>query len=87
MVRGASDLPIKRTPLTPDKSHHEMIYVYYMNTGNSRNWLEKKDLEFLIAQCSYSDDFIMKANDLQVLEAISECYEEYKVLNNSIKNQ
>ena len=49
--------------------------------------IEKKDLEFLIAQCSYSDDFIMKANDLQVLEAISECYEEYKVLNNSIKNQ
>ena len=49
--------------------------------------IEKKDLEFLIAQCSYSDDFIKKANDLQVLEAISECYEEYKVLNNSIKNQ
>ena len=47
----------------------------------------EKDLEFLIAQCSYSDDFIKKANDLQVLEAISECYEEYKVLNNSIKNQ
>ena len=48
--------------------------------------IDKIDLDFLIAQCNYSDEFIRKANDLQVLDAISECYEEYKVLNKTIKN-
>ena len=48
--------------------------------------IDKIDLDFLITQCNYSDEFISKANDLQVLDAISECYEEYKVLNKTIKN-
>ena len=48
--------------------------------------LDKVDLDLLISECNYSDDFIIKANDLQVLDAISECYEEYKVLNRSLKN-
>ena len=48
--------------------------------------IDKIDLDFLIAQCNYSDEFILKANDLQVMDAISECYEEYKVLNKTIKN-
>ena len=48
--------------------------------------IDKIDLDFLIAQCNYSDEFISKANDLQVMDAISECYEEYKVLNKTIKN-
>ena len=47
--------------------------------------LEKADLEFLISECNYSDEFIRKANDLQLLDAISECYEEYKVLNKTVK--
>ena len=41
------------------------------------------DLEKLISECNYSVDFIEAANDLQVLDAISECYEEYKVLKKS----
>ena len=48
--------------------------------------IDKIDLDFLIAQCNYSDEFISRANDLQVMDAISECYEEYKVLNKTIKN-
>ena len=48
--------------------------------------IDKNDLEMLINQCNYSQDFIKNANDLQILDAISECYEEYKVLNRSIKN-
>jgi len=48
--------------------------------------IDKIDLDFLITQCNYSSEFISKANDLQVLDAISECYEEYKVLNKTIKN-
>jgi hypothetical protein len=37
--------------------------------------LEKADLELLISECNYSEEFIRKANDLQLLDAISECYE------------
>jgi len=47
--------------------------------------LEKADLELLISECNYSDEFIRKANDLQLLDAISECYEEYKVLNKTVR--
>ena len=43
--------------------------------------VDKIDLDLLISECNYSDDFIKTANDLQILDAISECYEEYKVLS------
>lgn len=45
--------------------------------------IDKVDLELLASECDYSKDFINTANDLQMLDAISECYEEYKVLNRS----
>lgn len=43
--------------------------------------LERVDIDEILNNCSYSKDFIRTANDLQILDAISECYEEYKVLN------
>jgi len=43
--------------------------------------VDKIDLDLLISECNYSTDFIRTANDLQVLDAISECYEEYKILS------
>lgn len=43
--------------------------------------LERNDLDLILNNCNYSDQFIKTANDLQILDAISECYEEYKVLN------
>ena len=43
--------------------------------------VDKIDLDLLISECNYSDDFIRTANDLQILDAISECYEEYKILS------
>ena len=45
--------------------------------------VDKIDLELLVSECNYSDDFIKSANDLQILDAISECYEEYKILSRS----
>jgi len=45
--------------------------------------VDKVDLDLLISECNYSKDFIRSANDLQILDAISECYEEYKVLSKS----
>ncbi|MGB5693586.1 MAG: carboxypeptidase-like regulatory domain-containing protein [Flavobacteriaceae bacterium] len=43
--------------------------------------LEKVDIDDILANCNYSKSFIRTANDLQILDAISSCYEEYKVLN------
>jgi len=43
--------------------------------------LERVDIDEVLNKCSYSKDFITTANDLQILDAISECYEEYRILN------
>ncbi|MBT8265489.1 MAG: carboxypeptidase-like regulatory domain-containing protein [Bacteroidia bacterium] len=43
--------------------------------------LDKVDLDLIVSECNYSKEFIQTANDLQILDAISECYEEYKVLS------
>ncbi len=43
--------------------------------------LERVDIDEILNKCSYSKEFIRTANDLQILDAISNCYEEYKILN------
>ncbi len=43
--------------------------------------IEKVDIQDILNNCDYSKSFITTANDLQILDAISSCYEEFKVLN------
>ncbi len=43
--------------------------------------VERLDIDEILRNCNYSIDFIKFANDLQILDAISECYEEYKILD------
>jgi hypothetical protein len=42
--------------------------------------IDKKEIAEILERCSYSESFIKTANDLQIMDAISGCYEEYKVL-------
>jgi len=42
--------------------------------------IDKSELEDVLGHCNYSKNFIQTANDLQILDAISGCFEEYKVL-------
>ena len=42
--------------------------------------IDKKDSAEILQHCNYSEAFIETANDLQILDAISQCYEQYKVL-------
>ncbi|MEL0643361.1 carboxypeptidase-like regulatory domain-containing protein [Olleya sp. Ti.3.14] len=49
--------------------------------------VNKVDLDEIVSQCNYSEEFVTTANDLQILDAISECYEEYKVLNRGRKKR
>ncbi|NEV93512.1 carboxypeptidase-like regulatory domain-containing protein [Psychroflexus sp. YR1-1] len=43
--------------------------------------ISKDDIDQVLDRCNYSRDFITTANDLQVLDAISSCYEEYRAIN------
>ena len=42
--------------------------------------IDRVNLEEILRNCNYSKAFIREANDLQILEAISGCYEEFKIL-------
>lgn len=43
--------------------------------------VDKKEIAEILQRCNYSESFIQTANDLQIMDAISECYEQYKILN------
>jgi hypothetical protein len=40
----------------------------------------KDEIAEILTRCSYSEAFIKTANDLQIMDAISGCYEQYKIL-------
>ncbi|TRX39795.1 carboxypeptidase-like regulatory domain-containing protein [Flavobacterium restrictum] len=42
--------------------------------------IDKKEIPEILQRCNYSESFIQLANDLQIMDAISGCYEEYKIL-------
>lgn len=43
--------------------------------------IDKDDIPMILQNCNYSEYFIKTANDLQIMDAISACYEEFKILN------
>lgn len=43
--------------------------------------VSRLDIDEILRRCNYSKTFMQSANDLQILDAISGCYEEYKVLH------
>ncbi len=42
--------------------------------------MDSKELSKLLSKCNYSEYFIKKASDLQTIEAILNCYENYKAV-------
>lgn len=42
--------------------------------------IDKKEIKEILKNCNYSDAFIDSANDLQIMDAIKGCYEDYKLL-------
>lgn len=42
--------------------------------------MDRNELMKLIADCNYSEYFVDKASDLQMIEAVLDCYENYKAL-------
>ncbi|KGO85473.1 membrane protein [Flavobacterium rivuli WB 3.3-2 = DSM 21788] len=43
--------------------------------------VDKNEIAEILERCNYSEQFITTANDLQIMDAISGCYEEYKAVN------
>ncbi len=41
--------------------------------------VEKKDVYLVLESCDYSERFLKNANDLQILEALLQCYNRYKM--------
>jgi len=42
--------------------------------------VDKKEIAEILERCNYSESFVKSANDLQIMDAISECYDQYRVL-------
>ncbi len=42
--------------------------------------MDRQELMELISDCNYSEYFTKKASDLQMIEAVLDCYENYKAL-------
>jgi hypothetical protein len=46
--------------------------------------MSRKELNDLLTECNYSGRFISKASDLQIIEAVLECYENYRAIQKGI---
>jgi hypothetical protein len=46
--------------------------------------MSRKELNDLLTECNYSSRFISKASDLQIIEAVLECYENYRAIQKGI---
>ena len=42
--------------------------------------MSRKELDDLLKECNYSSSFVRKASDLQIIEAVLECYENYRAI-------
>lgn len=43
--------------------------------------VSKDDIGNILQRCNYSKTFIKSANDLQILDALNDCYENYRAVN------
>ena len=86
-LTGFLEIDAKRAPIYATRRQDEIRNLlqskYDRETLMNLLQLDKVDIDAILRNCQYSKQFIETANDLQILDAISECYEEYKVLKTS----
>ena len=58
-----------------------LVDKYNRETLSAVLQISVTDIEKILKRCNYSQDYIKNANDLQLLDAISNCYENYKAIN------
>ena len=64
-----------------DNIRNLLVSKFDRETLSALLQIPKEDIEAILSRCDYSESFVKTANDLQILDALSSCYEEYKVLN------
>jgi hypothetical protein len=65
-----------------DKSIRDLLVdKYNRETLSAVLQISITEIEEILKRCNYSKDYIEEANDLQLLDAISNCYENYKAVN------
>ncbi|MFI8379875.1 carboxypeptidase-like regulatory domain-containing protein [Leeuwenhoekiella sp. NPDC079379] len=64
-----------------DNIRNLLVTKFDRETLSALLQVPKEDIEAILGRCDYSQSFVKSANDLQILDALSSCYEEYKVLN------
>ncbi len=64
-----------------DNIRNLLITKFDRETLTALLQVPKEDIEAILSRCDYSENFVKTANDLQILDALSSCYEEYRVLN------
>ncbi|WP_417886764.1 carboxypeptidase-like regulatory domain-containing protein [Zunongwangia sp.] len=64
-----------------DKAIRDLLNSKYnRETLTAMLQISKADIREILSRCNYSENFVETANDLQILDAISGCWEEYKLL-------
>ncbi len=72
----------KLRQMKEDKSIRDLLVdKYNRETLSAVLQISITDIEKILKRCNYSKDYIKDANDLQLLDAISNCYENYKAIN------
>ncbi|MDN3593921.1 carboxypeptidase-like regulatory domain-containing protein [Zunongwangia endophytica] len=71
----------KLRKMKDDESIRELLgSKYNRETLTAMLQMSRGEIEEVLSRCSYSEDFVRTATDLQILDAISGCWEEYKLL-------
>lgn len=66
-----------------DLLHEKFDREFLMETLD----LSRKQIESLLKFCDYDPNYIIQANDLQILQAVLGCYEQYKQVLEDDKNK
>ena len=71
----------KLRQMKKDESIRDLLgSKYNRETLSAMLQLSKSEIDEVLSRCNYSEDFVKTATDLQILDAISGCWEEYKLL-------
>ncbi|MCK5781151.1 MAG: carboxypeptidase-like regulatory domain-containing protein [Flavobacteriales bacterium] len=65
---------LEETNLVRDLLNQKYDREFLMETMN----LSRKQIESILKHCDYNDEYILKANDLQILQAVIRCYDKYE---------
>lgn len=79
-IFGSKPKEMKKLKKLEKKNHiKDLLYKKYdreflMETLN----LSRMQIESMLKNCDYDDDFIMQSNDLEILKAMLKCYDQYE---------